>query len=85
MSYEEFIDVSKRMVVEYYNRYVHNFEPDMEGVKIDTNNVRILEDKICGDGSMSVVMDVNIDVWINYYVDYNPESINKISSYVTLS
>lgn len=85
MSYEEFIDVSKRMVVEYYNRYVHNVEPDMADVKIDTNNVRILEDEIRSDGSMSVIMDVNIDVWINYYVDYNPESINKISSYVTLS
>lgn len=34
MNLEDFKDMSKRMVVEYYNRYVHNVEPDYEGIKI---------------------------------------------------
>lgn len=85
MNRYEFIDVSKRMVVEYYNRYVHNIEPDMEGIKIDTSHVKILEEDHDSDGIMELTLQVSIDIWIEYHTIYNPRSENKISSFVTLS
>ncbi len=85
MNRDEFIDVSKRMVVEYYNRYVHNIEPDMECVKIDTSYVKILEEDLSSDGIMELTLQVSIDIWIEYHTVYNPNVRDKVSSFVTLS
>lgn len=85
MNLEDFKDMSKRMVVEYYNRYVHNVEPDYEGIKIDKNYVKIIEENLQSNGIMELVLQVSIDIWIEYHVEYNPKAKNKISSFVTLS
>lgn len=85
MNQKDFIDMSKRMVVEYYNRYVHNAEPDLTNVKIDTSFIDILNMEEWNDGRMEVTLQVIIDLWIEYHVVYNPESEDKISSFIALS
>lgn len=85
MKIEELRDMSKRMVVEYYNRYVHNIEPDMADIKITTDNVKILEEELISDGRVHLTLQVSIDIWIEYHVEYDPMSEKRISSYVTLS
>lgn len=85
MNREEFIDMSKRMVVEYYNRYVHNAEPDYADIKVDPSFIDILEENYNSNGTMEVVMQVIIDLWLEYHIIYNPNSKEKISSFVTLS
>lgn len=88
MNHEEFIDLSKRMVVEYYNRYVHNNdEPEYANIKADQSLIDILEEEIDGDGIMKVTLQVVIHLWLEYHVEYNPNAIgnNKISSFITLS
>lgn len=82
MNEKELINTSKRMVVEYYNRYVQNVEPDMSDIKIDIDNVKLI-DKFAESGDIRLVLQVEYDVWILYNVEANNGIITR--SYITLN
>lgn len=72
MKKEEFLDMCKRMVVEYYNRYVHM----VDNPTITKDNVNLVEDDSSKDIHEALLM-VDIDPWLQYKVIYNPNTKNK--------
>lgn len=83
MNKEELINTSKRMVVEYYNRYVQNVETDMSEIKINVNNVMLLNENTNKNGDIHLILRVDIDPWLNYNVVYNHIN-NNLESYIEL-
>lgn len=84
MKYEDLVDLSKRMVKEYYDRYVHLV--DYKSISVD--DVIITEETRSSGGKIELVlMVIDIDPWLEYRVIYNPKNKKKdrISSYVTLT
>lgn len=84
MKYEDLVDLSKRMVKEYYDRYVHLV--DYKSISVD--DVIITEEIRSSGGKIELVlMVIDIDPWLEYRVIYNPKNKKKdrISSYVTLT
>lgn len=84
MKYEDLVDLSKRMVKEYYDRYVHLV--DYKSISVD--DVIITEETRSNGGKIELVlMVIDIDPWLEYRVIYNPKNKKKdrISSYVTLT
>lgn len=84
MSVNEFINMSKRMVVEYYNRYIHMVDYPV----ISLTDVTIIEFSNSSDKIQEALLKVDIDPWIQYTVIYNPNRKNKkdqteIISYIT--
>lgn len=73
MKKEEFINMCERMVIEYYNRYVHM----VDNPTIVIDNVNLVETKFSEDGIMEALLMVDIDPWLQYKVIYNPNKKNK--------
>ena len=84
MKIEELIDTSKRMVVEYYNRYVQNVEPDMSDTTITTNDVEVVN--ICedNDNKIYVTLKNNEDAWLLYNITYDQNTDTITESYISL-
>jgi hypothetical protein len=84
MKYEDLVDLSKRMVKEYYDRYVHLV--DYKSISVD--DVIITEETHSNGGKIELVlMVIDIDPWLEYRVIYNPKNKkkNRIISYVTMT
>ena len=73
MKKEEFINMCKRMVVEYYNRYVHM----VDNPTITINNVNLLELEDSKDDIQEALLMVDIDPWLQYKVIYDQNAKNK--------
>ena len=73
MKKEEFISMCKRMVIEYYNRYVHM----IDNPTITVDNVNLIEFENSEDYIQEALLMVDIDPWLQYKVIYNPNAKNK--------
>ena len=73
MKKEEFINMCKRMVVEYYNRYVHM----VDNPTITIDNVNLLELEDSKDDIQEALLMVDIDPWLQYKVIYDQNAKNK--------
>ena len=62
-----------RMVVEYYNRYVHM----IDNPTITIDNVNLLEFENSEDYIQEALLMVDIDPSLQYKVIYNPNAKNK--------
>lgn len=84
MKIEELIETSKRMVVEYYNRYVQNVEPDMSDTTITTDDVEVVN--ICedDDNKIYVTLKNNEDAWLLYNITYDQNTDTITESYISL-
>jgi len=79
MSSAELFELSKRMVVEYYNRYVHNEYNRIIGV----HEIELVNIEHGSDNEITLEMMVVCDNDLMFVVAYNPENKNKpISSYI---
>lgn len=85
MNEVEFVDMCKRMVVEYYNRYVHMI--DYNSINID--NVQVIKVSESEEDSRGeILLQVDIDPWLQYKVicDLNKRGdIRVISSSVEMT
>ena len=84
MNIEKLIDTSKRMVMEYYNRYVKNIEDD--GVIIDKITLRdiiLISEEHNDDNFIELELQVSYDPWIVYHVAYDAQK-DRLESYITL-
>ena len=84
MNLEKLIDTSKRMVMEYYNRYAKNIEDD--GVIIDKITLRdiiLISEEHNGDNFIELELQVSYDPWIIYHVNYDTQK-DRLESYITL-
>lgn len=78
MSYDEFINMSKKMVIEYYNRYVCK----KKYLEIDYDNVILLDYKY-GDDTKKATLFVNSDSIENkYIVEYNDKTKELTSNII---
>ena len=73
MKKEEFVNMCKRMVVEYYNRYVYM----IDNPTITVDNVDLIEFENSEDYIQEALLMVNIDPWLQYKVIYNSNAKNK--------
>ena len=84
MNIKKLIDTSKRMVMEYYNRYVKNIEDDGTVIdKITLNDISVISEKHNGDNFIELELQVSYDPWILYHVDYDTQN-DRLESYITL-
>ena len=84
MNIEKLIDTSKRMVMEYYNRYVKNIDDD--GIiidKITLSDISIISEKHNDGNFIELELKVSYDPWIVYHVDYDTQN-DRLESYITL-
>lgn len=84
MNLEMLIDTSKRMVMEYYNRYAKNIEDD--GViidKITLRDISLISEEHNDDNFIELELQVSYDPWIVYHVAYDNEN-DRLESYITL-
>lgn len=67
MEYFELVDLCKRMVKEYYNRYVH-----MDELKIiSVDNVNIIGISETDKSVKEIILQVDVDPWLQYIVQYD--------------
>ena len=84
MNLEKLIDTSKRMVMEYYNRYVKNIEDDGTVIdKITLNDISVISEERNGDNFIELELQVSYDPWIVYHVNYDTQN-DRLESYITL-
>ena len=84
MNIKKLIDISKRMVMEYYNRYVKNIEDDGTVIdKITLNDISVISEERNGDNFIELELQVSYDPWIVYHVDYDTQN-DRLESYITL-
>ena len=84
MNIKKLIDTSKRMVMEYYNRYVKNIENDGTVIdKITLNDISVINEKRNGDNFIELELKVSYDPWIAYHVVYDTQT-DRLESYITL-
>ena len=84
MNIKKLIDTSKRMVMEYYNRYAQNIEDDGTIIdKITLNDISVISEERNGDNFIELKLQVNYDPWIVYHVTYDAQK-DKLESYITL-
>ena len=84
MNLEKLIDTSKRMVMEYYNRYAQNIEDDGTIIdKITLNDISVISEKRNGDNFIELELQVSYDPWIVYHVVYDTQK-DRLESYITL-
>lgn len=84
MNLEKLIDTSKRMVMEYYNRYVKNIEDDGTVIdKITLNDISVISEEHNGDNFIELELQVSYDPWIVYHVAYDTQK-DRLESYITL-
>ena len=84
MNLEKLIDTSKRMVMEYYNRYAKNIEDD--GViidKITLRDISLISEEHNDDNFIELELQVSYDPWIVYHVAYDAQK-DRLESYITL-
>lgn len=84
MNLETLIDTSKRMVMEYYNRYAKNIEDD--GViidKITLRDISLISEEHNDDNFIELELQVSYDPWIVYHVNYDTQK-DRLESYITL-
>lgn len=84
MNLETLIDTSKRMVMEYYNRYAKNIEDD--GViidKITLRDISLISEEHNDDNFIELELQVSYDPWIVYHVAYDTQK-DRLESYITL-
>ena len=84
MNIKKLIDTSKRMVMEYYNRYVKNIEDDGTVIdKITLNDISVISEEHNGDNFIELELQVSYDPWIVYHVAYDSQK-DRLESYITL-
>ena len=84
MNLEKLIDTSKRMVMEYYNRYVKNIEDDGTVIdKITLSDISVISEEHNDDNFIELELQVSYDPWIVYHVDYDTQN-DRLESYITL-
>ena len=84
MNIEKLIDTSKRMVMEYYNRYVKNIEDDGTVIdKITLSDISVISEEHNDDNFIELELQVSYDPWIVYHVDYDTKN-DRLESYITL-
>ena len=84
MNIKKLIDISKRMVMEYYNRYARNIEDDGTIIdKITLNDISVISEKHNGDNFIELELQVSYDPWIVYHVAYDTQK-DRLESYITL-
>ena len=84
MNIKKLIDTSKRMVMEYYNRYVKNIEDDGTVIdKITLSDISVISEEHTDDNFIELELQVSYDPWIVYHVAYNTKK-DRLESYITL-
>ena len=84
MNIKKLIDTSKRMVMEYYNRYVKNIEDDGTVIdKITLNDISVISEEHNDDNFVELELQVSYDPWIVYHVAYDSQK-DRLESYITL-
>ena len=84
MNIEKLIDTSKRMVMEYYNRYVKNIEDDGTIIeKITLSDISVISEEHNDDNFIELELQVSYDPWILYHVTYDTQN-DRLESYITL-
>ena len=84
MNLEKLIDTSKRMVMEYYNRYVKNIEDDGTVIdKITLSDISVISEEHNDDNFIELELQVSYDPWIVYHVAYDSQK-DRLESYITL-
>ena len=84
MNTKNLIDTSKRMVMEYYNRYARNIEDDGTIIdKITLNDISVISEEHNGDNFIELELQVSYDPWIVYHVAYDTQK-DRLESYITL-
>ena len=84
MNIKKLIDTSKRMVMEYYNRYARNIEDDGTIIdKITLNDISVINEEHNGDNFIELELKVSYDPWIAYHVVYDTQK-DRLESYITL-
>ena len=84
MNIKKLIDTSKRMVMEYYNRYAQKIEDDGTIIdKITLNDISVISEKHNGDNFIELELQVSYDPWIVYHVVYDTKN-DRLESYITL-
>ena len=84
MNIKKLTDTSKRMVMEYYNRYVKNIDDD--GIiidKITLSDISIISEEHNDGNFIELELKVSYDPWIVYHVDYDTQN-DRLESYITL-
>ena len=84
MNIEKLIDTSKRMVMEYYNRYVKNIEDDGTVIdKITLSDISVISEEHTDDNFIELELQVSYNPWIVYHVVYDTQN-DRLESYITL-
>ena len=84
MNIKKLIDTSKRMVMEYYNRYARNIENDGTIIdKITLNDISVINEERNGDNFIELEFQVSYDPWTIYHVAYDIQK-DRLESYITL-
>ena len=84
MNIKKLIDTSKRMVMEYYNRYVKNIEDDGTVIdKITLSDISVISEEQNDDNFIELELQVSYDPWIVYHVAYDTQK-DRLESYITL-
>ena len=84
MNIKKLIDTSKRMVMEYYNRYAKNIEYYGTIIdKITLNDISVISEERNGDNFIELELQVSYDPWIVYHVAYDAQK-DRLESYITL-
>ena len=84
MNIKQLIDTSKRMVMEYYNRYAKNIE--YYGTIIDEitlSDISLISEEHTDGNFIELELKVSYDPWIIYHVNYDTQK-DRIESYITL-
>ena len=84
MNIKKLTDISKRMVMEYYNRYAKNIEYYGTIIdKITLNDISVISEERNGDNFIELELQVSYDPWIVYHVVYDAKK-DRLESYITL-
>ena len=84
MNIKKLIDTSKRMVMEYYNRYAQKIEDYGTIIdKITLNDISVISEERNGDNFIELELQVSYDPWIVYHVAYDAQK-DRLESYITL-
>ena len=84
MNIKKLIDTSKRMVMEYYNRYAKNIEDDGTIIdKITLSDISVISEEHNDDNFIELELQVSYDPWIVYHVAYDSQK-DRLESYITL-
>lgn len=84
MNIKKLTDISKRMVMEYYNRYTKNIEYYGTIIdKITLNDISVINEERNGDNFIELELKVSYDPWIAYHVVYDTQK-DRLESYITL-